>query len=285
MNLKVIPLGLNYNNYHQSQSRLLVNYGKPISVNDYLDTYEESKAQAMTKLRDNLFEKLSNEIVHIEDERAMQAYEVELERILPFYLDRSSGYSEARSQHHFYKSRERQVKEISHEDTYYRRIFIYDAEMDRWKLRAPFFFITSKDPGYWVVQNILLLVFFPVFLLSWIIHAPTYFTIRTVLARFVSDPQFHSSIKLVGMLVLFPVFGLIYALVLAILSDRPLLVALSMMLFFPLSIFIIREMRLPYRYCLTMWRMLFMKWRKPDLHKYLVSIETNILNHINQNRS
>jgi hypothetical protein len=149
--------------------------------------------------------------------------------------------------------------------------------MDRLKLRAPFFFIERKDAGYWVIQNLLLIVFLPIFLLSWLLHAPTYFTIRGALKKFVSDKQFHSSIKLVGTIVLFPIFGLVIVVLASIWTGRPLFSALAIAGFYPVSIFVIRELRLPYRYTLTKWRMLWLRWRKKDLCKYLRSIENDIL--------
>ena len=281
LDIQVVPLGINYSNYSESQARLLMSYGKPISIQDYQKQYEENKARAMNRLKEDVFEGLAKEIMHIEDEKAMEAFEVELERILPFYADFSGGYRQSRrGGNPFYKSREEFFEGLDHDHPYYRRILIYDAEMKKRGLKAPFFFIERKDPGFWVIQNLFLLIFLPFFLLAWVLHAPSYFTVRGVLSKYVRDRQFHSSIKLVGMLVLFPFFAVIFSLLVGFWSNDPLVVASSIILFFPLSIFIIRELRLPYRYCMTFWRMIFMKWRKKALYRYLVRIEEEIIESI-----
>lgn len=277
LDINIVPLGLNYSNYHQSQSRLLISYGKPISVQNYVKIYKESPARAMTQLRAELQNDLENQIIHIEPTHAQRAFEIEMERFLPFYLQRTSGFSQAQIQHEFYKKREGFYCKLDPEGSYYNKLLIYDQIVKKMKLRAPFFFIKQKDPGYWIIQSIFLLIFFPLFALSWIIHAPTYFTIKTVLSRFVDDRQFYSSIKLVGTLFLFPLFGVIFAIIAALVTKRPILAISIVGVFFPLSVFVIRELRLPYRYALTMWRMLWIKFKNKDLYKYLKSIEQNVL--------
>ena len=276
LDIQIVPLGINYSNYQDSQSRLILNIGKPLAVKDYLSLHSENPAKAMTQLRADVQSSLEEEIVHIPNEEAGRAFDIELDRLWPFYLQRAQGFNQPKSQYNFYKNREKSIQKISADNTYFRRIKIYDVEMDKRRLRAPFFFIEQKDAGFWVIQNILLLVLLPIFLLSWIMHAPSYFLIRAVLHKYVADKQFYSSIKLVGTLFLFPVFMIIYALIAAYFTKSSLIV-IGVLVFFPLSIFIIRELRLPYRYLLTMWRMLRMRVSKSDLYKYLKKIEEDIL--------
>lgn len=283
LHIQVVPLGLNYSNYQDSQSRLLVNWGKPIAVSDYYETYKENPAKAMSKLRDDLQVLLSDEIVNIETPHGLRAVDIELERILPFYLHRSGGYTQPRGEMEFYKKREKAIADLPADHSFFRRIEIYNAEMEKRRLRAPFFFIGQKDAGHWVIQNIFLLVLLPVFFASWVLHAPSYFIIKTLLKRFVSDKQFHSSIKLVGTIVLFPIFGLIFAGIMASFSPKPWFTAIFILLFYPFSVFVIRELRLPYRYVLTKWRMLWLGWRKKDLCKYLIQIEEDLLRDYKRN--
>jgi len=282
LDIKIVPLGLNYSNYQDSQSRLLINFGNPIPVKAYQETYNENSARAMKELRATLQTELEKQIIHLDGEQAQKAIDIEMDRLLPFYLQRAGGYSQPHSQHQFYKNREKFYAALAPNDQYYRRMRIYDHTMAKFKLRAPFFFIKQKDPGYWLIQNLLLIAALPVFLLAWLVHAPSYFTIRFVLNRFVADKAFYSSIKLVGTLLLFPIFGVLFAVAGAMLTGKPILVAGFVVVFFPVSIFIIRELRLPYRYTLTMWRMLFLKLRNKSLIKYLKEIEQQVIQSFNR---
>lgn len=277
LDINIVPLGLNYSNYQDSQSRLLINFGEPIPVRNYLEMHTENPAKAMTALRAEVQEKLEAEIVHIPREDAGRAFDIELDRIWPFYLQRSAGFSRPVQEHNFYKKREQTILKIPEGAGYFRKLFIYDVEMDKRKLRAPFFFIGQKDPGYWILQTIFLLIVLPLFLLSWVLNAPGYFIISTILNKYVSDKQFYSSIKLVGSLFLFPIFCIIYIGLAIHFTGRPLFSVLAILIFYPLSVFIIRELRLSYRYALTMWRMMVLRLRKPSLYKYLRNFEEDIL--------
>lgn len=279
LNIQIVPLGLNYSNYQDSQSRLIVSFGEPLSVQDFVKLKDENQAKAMTALRLEVQNRLEQEIVHIEREDAERAFDIELERFWPFFLNRSHGFTSGQftSEHSFYKNREISIQQIPPDDIYFKRITIYDHEMKKFRLRAPFFFVNKKDPGYWIIQTILLLLFLPVFVLSWIVHAPGYFLIRAILHRFVQDKQFHSSIKLIGALVLFPIIMIGYLIGAIILTGKSFWSIIGVFLFFPLSVFIIRELRLPYRYWFTMWRMWLLKIFKPHLYKYLKNIEEDVI--------
>lgn len=277
MDVNVVPVGLNYGHYYDSQSRLMINFGKPIPASNYAELHEENPAKAMAALRMDLQDKLSAEIIDVANEDVLHAMDIELERILPFYLHRQTGYTRADTQHGFYKKREQDIQKIKPDGQYFKRIEIYDVEMEKRKLRAPFFFINEKDPGYWFMQFILLIGLLPLFLLSWILHLPTYLIIKSILNKYVADKQFHSSIKLVGALVLIPIFMLITAGLVSLCTVHTFFAAIGTVLFFPISIMIIRELRLPYRYALTKIRMFFLKRKNKSLVDYLKSIEQDVL--------
>ncbi len=278
LNIKVVPLGINYSHYHKSGTRLVINYGAPISVSDYRKAHEDNAPKAMTALRDDVQAALAKEVVHLERKDANDAFEIELEHIIPFFRHRAEGFIRTDGREmDFYKAREQQLMKLPEGHSYFRRIGIYGSEMLKRRLFAPFFFIERKDAGYWLVQHLLLLVMAPLFALSWLLMAPAYFLMRALLVRYIADRQFWSSIKLVGYLVLVPLFGLIYALIGAYLSGRPWIALGAVLLFYPFSVFVIRELRLPYRHLFTLWRGLWLKWRKPSLYKYLLEIEGEIL--------
>lgn len=277
LRMHIVPLGINYSHYQKSNSRLIVNWGKPIAVSDYAQAYQDNPAKAMSQLKEDLQKRLASEIVHITRADAAEAFDIEMERIAPFFLRQTSGFSQSIGEMDFYKKREFFLQKLPLDDPYFRRIGIYEGEMNRLGLSAPFFYIQQKDAGYWVVQNLLLIIALPLFMLSWLLMAPSYIMIKAILTRYVSDKQFWSSIKLVANLILFPIFGLVFAVIAASISQRPLFAALTVLAFYPLSVFVIRELRLPYRYLLTMWRSLWLSMREPDLHHYLTDIEKDIL--------
>ncbi len=278
LDVKIVPVGLNYGHYSDSHSRLIINYGEPISVNDYLKEFEENSAKALSDLRDDLQERLESEMIHIEKESHIKGMGIEVERILSYYLHRDKAYNEASSEHGFYKKREKQIQKIDPESQYFKRIEIYDLEMAKRKLQAPFFYIQEHGSGYWFLQLLVLTALAPLYLLSWAIHLPTVLLIKYCLGKFVKDMQFHSSIKMIGGLILTPIFALIYAGIAALIVEQSGKAFVAVFLLSLLSIFIIRWLRLSYRYGLTKLRMTFLKLKNKALVEYLSSIEDDILN-------
>ncbi|MEM9050997.1 MAG: lysophospholipid acyltransferase family protein, partial [Bacteroidota bacterium] len=275
LDIQVVPYGLNYSNYSDSQSSVLISYGKPISVQDYHDQFIESKPKAMNMLKNDLFEALSKEIIHVEGENAMKAFNIELDRILPFLVK-----SDGRRKTPFYKSRELALEKLEDDSAYFRRIFVYDAEMKKRKLNAPFFYLEKKGPVLNLITSLFLLLLSPLYLLAWLIHLPGYALIKFFLRKYIKDLQFHSSLKLVGMMLLFPFFGFIGALALIFLTSYPLWVDLLILGAIPMSVLVVRELRLPYRHNLTFWSMLIIRLTKNDLYKYLKQIESEVVENI-----
>lgn len=50
--LMILPIGLNYFEHRNPQSTVLIKFGKPVSVRDYLKEYEGNTAKGLIKLRD-----------------------------------------------------------------------------------------------------------------------------------------------------------------------------------------------------------------------------------------
>ena len=138
----------------------------------------------------------------------------------------------------------------------------------------------KKGTALNLLSSVFLLLLTPLYLLAWLIHLPGYALIKFFLGKYIADLQFHSSLKLVGMMLLFPFFGFIAALSLILLTSFPLWIDLAILGFVPLSVLIVRELRLPYRYNLTFWRMLFIRLTKRDLYKYLKQIESEVVENI-----
>lgn len=67
LDVKIVPVGIEYSHYWLFRQVLTVVYGKPISVSEYYDLYHENQALALSELRDRLSAEIKKLIVHIED--------------------------------------------------------------------------------------------------------------------------------------------------------------------------------------------------------------------------
>ncbi|RLD67120.1 MAG: hypothetical protein DRI84_03315 [Bacteroidetes bacterium] len=67
LDLQIVPVGIYYEDYVHSNTKLFVNYGKPFGIKEYQTLYEENPQKAYSKFKDKLSERIKELIIHIED--------------------------------------------------------------------------------------------------------------------------------------------------------------------------------------------------------------------------
>ena len=73
LNIKIIPVGLEFSNYSRFRQVLTVAYGKPIEVSEYFNSYKISPERALNELRSRLSDEMKGIMVHIESEQDYEA--------------------------------------------------------------------------------------------------------------------------------------------------------------------------------------------------------------------
>jgi 1-acyl-sn-glycerol-3-phosphate acyltransferase len=69
LDLKIVPIGLNYNDHLAFQTELLVVFGDPIRVKPYYEKYLENKTTGYTLLLEELAVRMKDIIVHIPNDK------------------------------------------------------------------------------------------------------------------------------------------------------------------------------------------------------------------------
>lgn len=73
LNIKLIPVGLEFSNYSRFRQVLTVVYGKPVEVSEFYDLYKKSPEIALNELRSRLSDEMKSNMVHIESEEDYEA--------------------------------------------------------------------------------------------------------------------------------------------------------------------------------------------------------------------
>ena len=73
LNIKIMPVGLEFTNYTRFRQVLTVVYGKPIEVSEFKELYKKSPEIALNELRNKLSREMKRLIVHIESEEDYEA--------------------------------------------------------------------------------------------------------------------------------------------------------------------------------------------------------------------
>lgn len=72
--IMLVPCGINYTAADEYRSDVMIAFGDPIPIQEYLPQYEESEAKAIRSLTNKLEEELKKLIIHVEDDEA-EVYE------------------------------------------------------------------------------------------------------------------------------------------------------------------------------------------------------------------
>lgn len=72
--VKIVPVGIDYGEYVHSGYPVIVNYGKPIEISEYVSVYEENPAVGINKLRQRLADEMRELMVDIRSEKHYDAF-------------------------------------------------------------------------------------------------------------------------------------------------------------------------------------------------------------------
>lgn len=67
LNLVVIPIGIDYSNFQDRGSDLIVNIGQPVEVKEYYELYKENPNKAIARLSESISRSLKPLMIHIEN--------------------------------------------------------------------------------------------------------------------------------------------------------------------------------------------------------------------------
>jgi 1-acyl-sn-glycerol-3-phosphate acyltransferase len=194
MNIKIIPVGLEYSNYSRIRQVLTVVFGKPIEVSEFYDSYRKNPQRAMNELRERLSEEMQKIMVHIESAEDYEAID-ELRSII------NGKFSDDKTTPKLFRDRMliNSINRLkSTADEVYRKIcslslLVKNSARD---LKTDYRLLEKKRhtlPG--MIGGILTLILtFPLFIYGFIFNY-LFISIPNISLKNIRDVQFHSSIR------------------------------------------------------------------------------------------
>ncbi|MCB0495637.1 MAG: 1-acyl-sn-glycerol-3-phosphate acyltransferase [Cyclobacteriaceae bacterium] len=186
LDLAVVPIGLNYGRHTRFRSDMLVNYGEPIYVKDYIPLYKENPNKAYLKLVDDLYQKLDERVLSI---RPTEYYE----QIENEWLHKRTPKHDLIEQFNADKELLSQL-----EDKYSSN----PVEISDEAKAEPI------PPTPSLAYRILM---FPVFIYGYINSYPSYYLLNLIIKKVVSDIHFYGSVKKASNLIIAPLLFLVQA--------------------------------------------------------------------------
>lgn len=239
LNIKIIPVGIEFTHYSRYRQVLTVVYGRPIEVSEYNELYRNSPEIALNELRSKLSSEMKQIMVHIDSEEDYEAID-ELRGIV------NGRFSDNIRFPKLFRDRiliERLNRLKVNDLPLYKNICSLSLQVrDKAKAMKTDYRLLSKKkhPLGWLIAGFCgLIVSLPVFIYGNIFNL-TFLEIPNIQSKKIKDIQFRSSIK----------YGISLAIAFIFL---PIFLILSLIIFSPWWLAILIFLSLPVSGLLAWW--------------------------------
>jgi 1-acyl-sn-glycerol-3-phosphate acyltransferase len=218
LNIKIIPVGLDWSNYINFRSKLFVYYGEPICVSDYYEEYKKNPPRARNMLLKKLSEELKKYMIHIENDEYYDMFDNIRYIYLPQMI-KKMGFKNKKQPNQlfaeqniikqlneFVDSNPEEAKELNEKTLRYSEL-LKKLRFRHWVIQKPKFSTLGI-----IGQALLAILFMPLYLYGGILNYLPY-KVPVWATKKVKDPQFLSSFRVVLALLLFPIYYIIIIIV------------------------------------------------------------------------
>lgn len=212
--VKIVPVGIEYSHYTHFRSKLLIIFGKPIDVSEYLSTYLQNHQAAYNSLRDRLTVEMKKYMINID---SSEYYDL-IYRLKEMYSPRLQQEQGLDQGYYFRFLAEKQITDkllsmVSENPDFFKSlepvVNEYYNGLKKCNLRNWVFDTQIPDKKTMVVDFVRYLVFLPFFIIASAFHIIPYL-IFNYIGKTAKDVQFQSSLKFVAGTFLFPFYYLLF---------------------------------------------------------------------------
>ena len=237
LNLQIVPVGIFYSHYWAFNRSIIVEYGKPIGIDKYKDAYLDNPQKALLDMRDEIFLQLTPLILNIKSEASYEDYET-MRLLLGREYTRKSSFSRNRGLRQLYAEKELIGKleklEVEDSKTFEQlsvgvKTYITETE----KAGMTDSLVEKAGKMNWkilVLQLFTLLISLPVFLFGLVFNLLPFLVPGLILRRKVKDLAFLSTFNFVIGLIVFPVFYVLFALLVFAVTQSWIISAITFIL-------------------------------------------------------
>jgi len=220
----IVPVGIDYTNYSNFRSDVFIQFGEPIEVSDYYADFKENQPRALNKIRERLAMEMRKYIIDIKSEEHYDTYML-LRQVYNKRMRKRLGFRKENLYHRLLAD-QHMIRELSGvEDQHPERLSAlteigkkYARGVDKFRMRDWVFRKKRYSILLLSIADLGILISLPVFLYGFITNYLPYLLIEKNTGK-IKDVQFHSSVKLVAGLLLYPVYYLILFIPVWILTD------------------------------------------------------------------
>ncbi|WP_167615592.1 1-acyl-sn-glycerol-3-phosphate acyltransferase [Maribellus sediminis] len=214
IDIHIIPTGIYYSSYWKFNRTVIVNFGDPVLVNDYLEEYKNNPNAATMALREKLYEEIDKLTINIRSKAHYQDFELIREYYGKEFLNKQGiTYSPT----NLFKSDQKltnqldQLEEVSPDkiEDVVNTVRAYQKILKKHHLRNWLVNKPANNTLKIVLNKLALLAGLPVFLFGFIFNAVPFFAIDKLVRAKIRDVAFWSTFSLVLGILIFPIVYLL----------------------------------------------------------------------------
>ncbi len=214
LDIQIIPTGIYYSHYWKFDRNVVVNFGDPVAVKDYRQTFQENPNAAVLELKDKIYEALLPLVIDFRSKEYYSDFENIREIYSEHFLKRKGIKDTAINCFKTVQTLASRLDELENQkpretEALAAEVKSYLQKVKDLKLRS---WLVEKNQtnGLKTLANFfLLLLGLPVFIYGFIFNAAPFFLIDKFIRTKVKDNTFWSTFFLVAGLVVFPFFYII----------------------------------------------------------------------------
>ncbi len=214
LDIQIIPTGIYYSHYWKFNRNLIVNFGKPIQANEFLDEFKQSESGANLSLRQRILDEMQSLVLEIRSTSYYDDFEMIREIYGKHYLKRQkqrySGLNVFYSDQKLVKRLD-ELEESNPDltESIVELVKEHISKIKKLKIRS---WLLEKSDLNWLkigFNKLILLLGLPIFLFGFIFNSAPFFIIDTITRKKIKDKGFWSTFFLSLGIILFPIFYLI----------------------------------------------------------------------------
>jgi 1-acyl-sn-glycerol-3-phosphate acyltransferase len=263
LDLKVIPVGIDFSDYTSFRADLLVIYGEPISMNPFVELYKTEPARAYTELMKEVKQRVSQQMIDIQDKdnySLVRALEPLAKSGAFAGIKSGNHYGEWQLNKEFTDGWNANAADQTEKVEELKTVFSdYSQALEENALSVKDMEENQLNPAAEVARYLFLVMLFPLFLVGWILNSIPGSLVNWVVKNKVRDPHFKSSIMLAMGVFVFTIWWVLLSVV-SLIASGEWWIAGVFLIFVPLSGIFAMNWR-------EHWRSLLIANRKRKLRK------------------
>jgi len=225
LDIKIVPVGIDYRNPQDFHTSLLVNFGLPISVSNYYELYKDNPALAINDLKGELEGRMRKLIVNIESKEYHSLY-ILLKDIYNdnmrglMGLEKGDHLNQFNADKEFVRLLGLLEKENPEEMPALNKLVkSYTNKREKFGFTNEFLAEGAKSMASLLLKMALLLITVPIFIYGFLNNFLPYGLMAWVGSK-IKVPQFKSSVKFALMMIVFPIFYFLQTIAVGLLANQ-----------------------------------------------------------------